>query len=190
MEYTTNFLSAFNHTMLYEVGGFWNPSDPDVINGTITTNAQRQKVGYVNIPQDRGGETKYGVARNANPNVDVYALDLSGAQQIYFEKYWLAGSCDKLSDKVALMHFDTCVNMGVGRGNKFLQQVVGAVVDGQIGPKTLAAVNAMNPSQLIVALQNARIDFYNSIVQRNPSQQVFLKGWLRRVNEVAQFALK
>lgn len=183
------FNHAFNHAMLYEVGAFWNPDDPDVIAGNLDTREQRKKVGYVNIPSDRGGETKYGVAQKANPQISVYDLDLDGAMDVYYNLYWLKGSCDKLNPTIALIHFDGCVNHGIGRANKFLQRAVGAVEDGQIGPKTLRAVNEMDPVELVEALASIREDFYNRIVQRDPSQQMFLKGWMRRISEVRDFTL-
>lgn len=188
--YQDDFVDAFNHAMLYEVGAFWNPTDQDVIAGNLDTREQRKKVGYVNIPSDRGGETKYGVAQKANPNISVYDLDLDGAMNVYFNQYWLRGSCDKLTYPITLIHFDGCVNHGIGRANKFLQRAVGAVEDGQIGPATLRAINSMDAEILIKRLSKIRADFYNAIVQRDPSQQMFLKGWMRRIDEVTDFTLK
>lgn len=66
--YTNAFEKAIDHAMLYEVGGFWNVNHPAVARGLIDTSANRKAVGYVNDPDDRGGETKFGVARNANPD--------------------------------------------------------------------------------------------------------------------------
>lgn len=184
-----NFVAAFNHTMLYEVGAFWNPTDPDVIDGNISTREQRKKVGYVNIPADRGGETKYGIAKNANPDVDITNLNLDETMSIYQDSYWQRGSCDQLSYPLSLMHFDACVNHGIRRANKFLQRALGVTEDGQVGPQTLQAVNSSDQQQLIQQLSQIRTDFYNAIVNRDPSQQIFLAGWLRRVNEVTAFTL-
>ena len=177
-----NFTDAFNHTMLYEIGAF-NPKDPDVIAGRIDTPQQRKKVGYVNIPQDRGGETKYGIAQNGN-KVVVIDLDLKSAMDIYYKNYWLAGSCDKLPAGLALIHFDGCVNHGVGRACKFLQRAAKVNEDGIIGPATLKAVSP----ELISRVADIRKDFYLAIVDRDPTQKMFLSGWLRRVNEVEKYS--
>ena len=64
---TTSFDKAVSHAMLYEVGKFWNESHPAVANGLIDTPANRKAVGYVNDKADRGGETKFGVAKNGMP---------------------------------------------------------------------------------------------------------------------------
>jgi lysozyme family protein len=182
------FLSAFNHAMLYEVGKFWDPTDPEVIAGLISTKQQKRKVGFVNIKGDRGGVTKYGIAQNSHPNIDITALDLAGAQDIYYREYWLTGLCPKLQEAVAVIHFDGCVNHGPGRARKFLQQSVNAAVDGLIGNKTLDALAATPEEEIINNLSHIRIQFYKDIVNNDPSQSKFINGWLNRISEVTDYA--
>lgn len=183
------FLLAVDHAMLYEVGPFWNPNDPDVIRGTTGTRDRNRKVGYVNIPADRGGETKYGIAQNPNPKINVSALTLAESREVYYSEYWKSGSCDKLPEAVAIMHFDACINHGVGRACKMLQESVGAVQDGAIGPKTLKAIQSTPQEKIINSLFNTRKNFYNYLVSRNSSQKIFLNGWMNRINEVSKYAL-
>jgi len=183
------FKAAFAHAMIYEIGAFFNVNDPETIAGLCETGAQKKKVGYVNIKEDTGGLTKYGVAKNANPEVDVQNLDLAGAMEIYERKYWIAAKCDQLQSPVSIMHFDCAVNMGVGRAAKFLQAAAGVTVDGAIGAKTIAAVDCTDPKVIIERYAAAREARYNAIVAANPSQAKFLKGWLRRNDEVKQYCL-
>lgn len=183
------FLDAFNHAMIYEVGKFWNPSDPDVIAGRIDTKDQRRKVGYVNIPQDRGGETKYGIAQRANPEVNVRFLNLEGAIDVYERKYWRPSYSDRLHPVLAEVHFDAAVNHGVGRAARFLQRAAGVTEDGVIGRMTLAAINARGPEQMIRRLHEIRSGFYRSIVANDSTQARFLNGWMNRINEVTEYAL-
>lgn len=189
MNQDTAFLYAFDHAMLYEVGPFWNPKDPDVQVGRIDTREQRRKVGYVNIPQDRGGETKYGIAQKANPEVNVRNLDLLGALDVYERKYWRLGACDRLEYPLNIMHFDGCVNHGVTRGCRFLQRAAGVTEDGIIGRMTLSAIATRGKEQTIRRLSDIRRSFYQQIVDRDPSQRVFLNGWMRRIDEVTSFCL-
>jgi|SRR5579859_1430226 len=185
-----NFTTALNHVMLYEVGPWFNTNDPDTIAGTTGTPQLDRKCGFVNIAGDAGGVTKYGIASADNPGVDVANLTLTQASQIYQEKYWLAGHCDKISSgPVTIFQFDMIVNNGGGRAAKILQQAAGVTVDGSIGPGTLAAVNALDPATLINSLSTIRAARYNAIAQNDPSQARFLAGWLRRCTEVTQFAL-
>lgn len=189
MDMTEDFEDAFNETMLFEVGPHWDPTDQDVIEGCCDTRTQRKKVGYVNIPQDRGGETKYGIAKRANPDIDVYKLDLEGAMDVYYNRYWMAGKCDQINYPVSTLHFDGCVNHGIGRANKFLQRVAGVSEDGVIGPISLRAINEGDPQKIITDLSAIREKFYKAIVARDPSQRIFMKGWMYRIATVTDFAL-
>lgn len=182
MNYTQAFEKAINHVMLYEVGGFWNLNAPGVIDGTNHKNC-----GYTNDPNDAGGETKFGIAKNKNPNVDVANLIWEGAKAVYYKDYWLAGHCDKLPGCVAALHFDGCVNNGVGGAAKFLQNAVNVTTDGAIGTGTLAAVNARDPVAICNAICDYRVKYYKDIVTKKPSQSIYLDGWLRRIQEMRTF---
>lgn len=58
--------------------------------------------------------TKWGISAASYPQLDIKNLTQDEARGIYFHDYWLKGACDYLTDfKLAFIHFDTCVNMGV-----------------------------------------------------------------------------
>jgi lysozyme family protein len=185
--YTKAFEDAINHAMLYEVGGHWNLETPGVREGRISTAEQRKACGYVNDPLDRGGETKYGVAKNANPDLNITTLDWEAAKRVYFKRYWLAGDCQDMPGRVAVLHFDGCVNHGVGRAAKFMQRAAGVEADGDIGPASLKAINAKDQIALCNLVCDQRAAFYNNIVANNPPQVKYLKGWMRRINEMRAY---
>jgi lysozyme family protein len=184
--YPSAYEKAVAHSMIYEVGGFFKLT-PEVEAGLIDTPAQRKAVGYVDDPLDRGGETKFGVAKNANPDLDITNLTWSDAEAVYYDRYWVPGICDRLDPRVGVLHFDCCVNHGVGRAKKFLQRAVGVDDDGIIGKVTLAALQSMDPVELCNKVCDVREQFYRDIVTKNPSQSRFLNGWLRRVNEMRAY---
>ena len=187
MEFTKEFIDAFNHAMRYEVGAF-DPADPDTQAGLIATKEQRRKVGYVNIKTDRGGETKFGIENNANPGLDITNLTLEQAMEVYYKQYWLAGSCDIMPYPLNVLHFDGCVNHGVGRAIKFLQAALGIMPQTtNIGPKTKSLIASCDPKKVCDLVCGQRENFYKSIVLRDASQAVFLKGWLRRINEMRDY---
>lgn len=189
MNYSAAFLVAFNHAMLYEVGPWWDPTDPDVISGACETHDQRKKVGYVNISGDSGGLTKYGISKNNNPSIDVQNLNLDEAMEIYFSNYWLASKCNRIVESIATFYFDVCVNNGLGRAAKFIQVAVGATPDGQVGPVTLGLISCAREDATIKSMASQRANFYNNIVKNNSSQSKFLNGWLIRNSEVEKFSL-
>jgi lysozyme family protein len=187
MKFSKKFNDAFNHTMLHEVGPLFDESDPEVINGKCETREQQRKVGYVNHPADPGGETKFGIAKNANPNVDIEALTLDQAKQIYFTKYWKAISAENFDSRLSFCMFDAAVNHGVSAAAKMLQRAVGVDDDGIIGRITLGAIKKFNSAELCDIILKSREELFYSIVRRKPSQKIFLKGWLNRLAGVKKF---
>jgi lysozyme family protein len=80
--------------------------------------------------------------------------------------------------------FDFAVNSGVSRAAKYLQAVLGAAQDGQIGAKTLAAITS--PTNTINALCDRRMSFLRNL----KTFLTFGKGWTRRVQGVRAHALE
>ena len=125
--------------------------------------------GYVNDPNDPGGETKYGISKHAYPSLNIKDLTLETAKAIYKADYWDKVQGDMLPGCVAAMVFDSAVNNGVSRAVRLLQMAVGATADGQLGPGTMGAVktflNARPASALMVEFQARRMvymaDLYN-----------------------------
>lgn len=145
--------------------------------------------GYVNDPDDPGGETKYGISKRAYPDLDIKNLTVEQAKEIYFYDYWVKGMCDGLPAGVDLMHFDFCVNGGVKRAGMVLQETLNEffneklVVDGVVGPKTLLAVSKVDTEKLLGAYALKRVCFYAEL-----GKEKFLRGWLNRVKSALKEA--
>lgn len=137
--------------------------------------------GYVNDPNDLGGETKYGISKRAFPDLDIKELTINQAKEIYYEKYWLSLHLEGLiEDNAALQIFDMGVNAGVRRAIKIAQKIVGEKCDGMMGPKTTMAINL--DSDFVEQYKQARRNYYCSIVKKRNSMVKFLKGWLNRID--------
>ena len=107
--------------------------------------------------------------------------------QDHFWNYWLA---QLNSDEVGKRVFDFAVNGGSSTSVRCLQQAVNSftlnnplVVDGEWGPKTVAATNACNPLTLVAAFQQQRVAYYQAIVAANPSKAKFLAAWIARAQK-------
>ena len=154
--------------------------------------------GYVNDPLDSGGRTNLGVTQRVweefvgHPvtEADMKALTPEKIAPMYKLKYWNPSYCEVLPKGLDYVVFDFAVNAGTGRSVKTLQQAIGCVADGVIGPKTMAAINDANPKDLIAKFSDARADFYQGIVARKPDQARFIKGWLNRVEDARKLALE
>ena len=130
--------------------------------------------GYVNNPNDKGGATNKGITQNTynawlqrkKQNLkDVRYITDSEVRAIYYNNYWLAAGCNKMSEKFAILCFDTAVNMGVGRVKPFLEYA-----------------KYTNPDKFIIA----RIRKYSEFAKVG-NQKVFLQGWLNRVLDLEKF---
>jgi lysozyme family protein len=153
----------------------------------------RWEGGFVDHPNDPGGRTNKGVTqkvydawrrRQGLPQCDVKMIEHNEVLAIYEGGYWIPPRCDLLERQLDLVQFDTAVNMGIGRAVRFLQQAVGCGVDGDFGPATERAVASCDSGNTIVKYCDAREAFYRRIVENKPSQAVFLKGWMNRLNSL------
>ena len=141
--------------------------------------------GYVNDPNDAGGETKYGISKRSYPDVDIAALTLDDAKAIYKRDYWASQRYEEIADqRVATKIFDMAVNMGFHRAHAIAQQQCGVKNDGILGPLTVAAINAKDADTFVVSLCNACVEFYSGLAEDKPTNQKFLNGWLKRANDV------
>ncbi len=134
--------------------------------------------GYVNHPNDPGGETKFGISKRAFPHLDIKNLTQDQAINIYYCKYWKPMNLDLIDEPELKLHlFDQGVNSGTKRAVKLLQAELNLVTDGIIGKKTAAAVNGKFTAEDYKEVRRA---FYNRLAEK-PRLKVFLKGWLNRV---------
>jgi lysozyme family protein len=152
--------------------------------------------GFGNDSADKGGPTKFGVIlkewiskgydKDHDGDIDVNDLKLitvEDAAKIAKPYYWDKVKGDLIkSQSVAEFITDWAYNSGVGTATKKTQRLLGLPDDGDFGPNTLLAVNNADPKTLFDRLKASREAFYRAIVQNNPSQNKFLKGWLNRNN--------
>lgn len=152
----------------------------------------RSEGGYVNHSRDPGGMTNLGVTKAVydefyETDADeqtMRGLTEKDVRPIYHQNYWMRCKCDELATGVDLMVFDIAVNSGPGTAGKIIQRVIGATVDGAIGPKTVAASQKMEPQDIIRAMEKEREEFYRGL----STFDVFGKGWLKRNKHTADAA--
>jgi lysozyme family protein len=152
--------------------------------------------GYVDDPEDPGGETNKGVTMatfqscshellGVDPTSDnLKALTDAQAGIIYKALYWnkIQGDAIALQD-LANIVCDFFVNSG-SHATKLLQSVMidmGASIsaDGVIGPGSIQALSGLPQVEVYRRYKQGRIAFYQNLGQKFPR---FLKGWLNRVN--------
>ena len=138
--------------------------------------------GYVNDPDDPGGETKYGISKKAYPKIDIKNLTLDDAVEIYKDEYWLPAKVEWLPDKLQGQYFDMVVNQGISKSVKILQRACNGKnkdkieVDGKIGPNTIKAARKLEPDRL----RAYRIMEYSRLAITRPKLEKYYYGWFRR----------
>ncbi len=137
-----------------------------------------------NDPADKGGLTKFGIAKASHPNVDVAALTEDQAKAIYKAEYWDKIRGDQLiNQEVAEALFDTAVNMGCGMAVRLAQRAVNVPDDGAIGPGTINALNTVLVPLFLSRYKLAKIARYVDICKKDDSQRKFIIGWISRTLE-------
>lgn len=148
--------------------------------------------GYTNDPQDSGGATNWGITiwdarmywKPHATAADVRAMPLSVAMEIYRKHYADPMHYDELPAGVDYAVLDYGINSGISRSAKVLQRLVGADVDGKMGPQTVAATLKADSVRLINQICDERLHFLQGL----HIWSTFGRGWSRRVREVRMYA--
>lgn len=135
---------------------------------------------------------------------DVRKLTPGDAIYLYHRCFWVAIDAESFPVPIGEAMFDQAVNAGRSAARKLLQQAINDLisrhrfrsiklkVDGAIGPMTRAQLDTMvrHPAigifGVVEAYRDAVKDRYHAIVQNNPSQARFLKGWLKRADRLGR----
>jgi lysozyme family protein len=147
--------------------------------------------GWVNHPSDPGGETNLGVTKRVweeyvgHPVESLKKLTKDDVAPLYELKYWRPCYCEVLPRGLDFVIFSMGVNAGTGRSIKLLQQSIGCVPDGVIGPKTRELISSSNGTNLIAKFSETRREYYRSL----KTFPIFGKGWLSRVDREETEAL-
>lgn len=176
------------------------PAPPDPVFAAALTHVLAMEGGYDDDPADPGGPTNFGLTLSdvaaargvpldagtrAELLADLRSIAPAEVSAIYATHYWQPSRAGDLPPPLALMHFDTSVNMGLGIAARMLQQAVDADVDGEIGPVTLAAARAADPAAALQVYANLRRDRYRSL----SGFARFGRGWLNRVDATLKRSL-
>ena len=145
--------------------------------------------GWVNNPNDRGGETNLGVTKKVyqewGGTKNMKDLTVEDVAPIYKKNYWDRCKCDDLVGGFDLSVFDMAVNAGTGRSAKFVQKICGATQDGAIGGKTLALLRGIGAEYAINEFAKIRLEYYSSL----STYKHFGRGWDRRTEETRKKSL-
>ena len=156
--------------------------------------------GYVDDPNDPGGETNYGISQRflatidyVNPDgkqvLNVRDLTRNDCIRIYKLYWWDDQRYGDFNNQLlATKMLDSAVNIGKHpcarilqkSCNKFLEPYDLLAVDGIIGDNTINKANSLNGYQIVVNIRDYLVDYYLDLIQQNPKLDIYRKGWLKR----------
>lgn len=116
---------------------------------------------------------------------DVRALTRQQAIDRYRMGFWKP-AYEQLPQELANKVFDFAVNASHAAAHRTLQRalqnlVVGPLlVDGVIGPRTLAALGGVEEAALLREFRAAQAFYYCTLCFEKPELRKFIRGWLRR----------
>lgn len=168
-------------------------TEVDIINAIL----DREGATYTDRPSDAGGPTKHGVTLAALAvfrgcsvtAAQLQALSREEAFEVLEHLYVVRSGFAHLEDeRVRAMLCDWAVNSSVERATRWLQRTLGVQpVDGDCGPQTAAAANAIDGRELLKRLGLARqVMYVRTALGDVPADIVRttdldnLEGWLNR----------
>lgn len=126
--------------------------------------------------KDPGGETKFGLSKRANPDLDIKNLTIEQAKAVYRKRYWDAIKGDQLPYPLSAFLFDAAVNQGTDAAIRLLQKTTGVTQDGVMGLQTVVAANRLNREGQALFLADRALRYTGT---RNFDLDG--RGWLKRL---------
>lgn len=192
----SDFEIAYGETELHEGGYVHDPLD----RGGETYSGISRKY----HPQWEGWQTIDRIKRNHPNDFTRHVNNSHGlialAKDFYRTQFWQPILGNEIRDQsIANKVFDTAVDQGTATSIQYLQASLNLLnrnqldypdiaVDRKMGPRTLAALNDFlklekgQPDYLLKLLNLMQANRYVELMERDPTQQKFARGWLNRVN--------
>lgn len=140
--------------------------------------------GYVNHPNDPGGETKFGISKRSYPSLNIANLSREMAKAIYLKDFWMPLG-EEAHPAIKYQAFDFAVNSGIQTAIRKLQQAIGVADDGVFGPASRARLASLPVSDVLMLYNAERLEFYTKL----STWSDFGKGWSRRVAKNLRYAV-
>lgn len=147
------------------------------------------------VGKGRQGCTKFGIATNTYPNIDIRGLTLQRAAQLYKRDFWDPLRLHDLeSQALATEIFDTAVNCGVGTGGNIVLHLVNIFgpahykLNGRVNAEQIEWINQYtrkksNRTTFWKALNILQGERYLAIIEKNPRMMKYCNSWFARVGE-------
>lgn len=140
--------------------------------------------GYVNDPNDPGGETKWGISKRSYPSLNIKMLSKADAIEIYHRDFYLPVQLEGQPPSVVYQLLDFAVNSGIRNTIRCYQRVLGVAPDGFFGPHSLEASRHMSEPDKLMRIIAERLRFMASL----KNWKFHGKGWANRMADNLDYA--
>jgi hypothetical protein len=169
---------------------------------TVEWEGRKDKQGNLSVYKlptgDMGGNFEVaGINDRYHPEAFKAISSLPAQERAKAAAEYIQGYTAPLVEKLpqALQPFtqDLAFNRGLGGATKYIQQGLNTLgqrvaVDGGFGPKTLAAINQVEPRALMRAASDAQLQDEYNMAERNPARKKFIPGLEARIrNRLSTF---
>ena len=143
------------------------------------------------VTVDGGGRTRFGIAEKFHPWIAVIGFyttmpkdeALGAARLLYLVEYCLPLQIAALPDQdIANKLISLSATDGLTYPTKWLQEAVGAMPDGRIGPATLAVLGKADKKKALDSLKEQAVAYYQDVARQHPEDAQYLRGWIARAN--------
>ena len=164
---------------------------------TVNWEGRRDKKGNLSVyalpAGDMGGDYEVaGINDRYHPEAfrkiaGMSAQNREEAAAQYISQY-TAPLVSQLPPSIQPFAQDMAFNRGMGGATKYIQQGLRSIgqniaVDGAIGPKTLGAINSVNPRELMIAASQAQLADERARAAADPRRKKFMLGLENRIND-------
>lgn len=138
--------------------------------------------GKVGVGELKG--TKFGIAANTYPNIDIKNLTRDAAVAIYKTDFFEKICGAELNEDLVYLVMDFAVNSGVETAIRYLQRAAGVADDGHLGPVSLAAIKDMPIAVIQLMYLSLRLNYMTKLKNWPHAG----KGWARRIADNMLYA--
>lgn len=145
--------------------------------------------GYVNSPEDNGGETKYGISKRSYPNEDIPNLTIERAMFLAKRDFWDRYGLDDVPWELAWTFFEAAFVSGPTQATRWMQRAMYLKVDGIFGPITREAMRKAADSdvdEIVYRFLSERVVTSTLFEDWN----VYKRGWSYRYAKSLGIAIK
>ena len=158
-------------------------------------NIKEWEGGWSDHKNDKGGKTNMGITlktwkscgydKDGDGIIDERDLKLINEQDVFnvFKKhYWNRYRGDDIRNQSIANIVVDWLWMSGNHAIINVQKLLSIKADGVVGPITINTINQANQRELFAQIKRIRKEFFEKVSRDNPTQNVFLKGWLRRLD--------